>query len=102
MEGYAEHITKSWDGGGRERQGYIVLVRTPGVDTFEVGLGPLRKLLGLSRLTPEKVKLLMDHKPETITFSGRYHQSSPEYSFNNLTISQKSAEEWANKLRQAI
>jgi hypothetical protein len=101
LEGYVEHITKSWEGGGSERRGYIVLVQVPGVNTFEVSLGPLRRLLGLSRQPPEKVKTLMDHKPETVTFSGKCHQSSYRL-FNNMAISQEFVEEWANKVRLVI
>jgi len=101
MEGYVENITKSWQGGGREKQGYIVLVRVPGVDSFEVGLAPLRTLLGLSKLTPEWVEVLMAHKPETITFVGKCHQCSYG-SYNDLRITAESAEQWADKVRHLI
>lgn len=96
MEGYVEHITKSYEFGGREFPGYIVLVRIPGVDTFEVGLAPLRKQLGISKLTPHQVKVLMEHKPETISFHGKYHEF-----YNDLKISEESAQDWADRVRHS-
>lgn len=96
-EGSVEYITKSWSGGGRERAGYIALVRIPGDDTYEVGLAPLRKKLGLSRLTPEQAKVLSEHKPDSVTFTGTCHQTS--YGpLNNLQLTLAAADNWAEKV----
>ena len=95
--GSPEYITKSWSGGGREMPGYVVLVNVPGDDTYEVGLGMLRKHLGLRRLTPEHAQILSTNKPEIISFSGKCHNSS--YGpYNNLDISVESALDWADKV----
>ena len=95
--GSPEYITKSWSGGGHEMPGYVVLVNVPGDDTYEVGLGMLRKHLGLRRLTPEHAQILSTNKPEIISFSGKCHNSS--YGpYNNLDISVESALDWADKV----
>jgi len=96
--GAPEHITKSWSEGGRMQQGYIVLVNVPGDNTYEVGLGPLRKCLGLRRLTPEQAQVLTAHKPDNITFTGNYGESS-YLTINELSISQESAVEWADRVK---
>lgn len=99
--GSPEYITKSWSNGGRERQGYVVLVNVPGDDTYEVGLSTLRKCLGLQRLTPQQAQLLTSNKPEIITFTGKCHDSS--YGpYNNLDISKESAVEWADKVKGLV
>ena len=92
-EGYLEHITKSFKGGGRMHQGYIILVRVAGDDTCEVGLAELRKLMGVSQLSPALVKQLMDCKPETVTFDGDYSESG-YVNINTLQITAESAADW--------
>jgi hypothetical protein len=99
--GSPEHITKSWDGGGREMHGYVVLVNVPGDDTYEVGLGTLRKHLGLRRLTPQHAQILTSNKPDEISFSGKYHNSTYGM-YNNLDISLESAADWASKVSGLI
>jgi len=95
--GSPEYITKSWSEGGREMPGYVVLVNVTGDDTYEVGLGTLRRHLGLRRLTPEHAQILSANKPEIISFSGKCHNSS--YGpYNNLDISVESAVDWADKV----
>ena len=95
--GSPEYLTKSWSEGGREMPGYVVLVNVHGDDTYEVGLGMLRKLLGLRRLTPQRAQILSANKPEIISFSGKFHNSS--YGpYNNLDISMESALDWADKV----
>ena len=95
--GTLEHITKSWSEGGRKKHGYVVLVNVPGDDTYEVGLGMLRKHLGLRRLTPQHAQILSANKPETISFTGKCHNS--QYGpFNDLDISVGSAVNWADKV----
>lgn len=95
--GLPEHITKSWKNGGRDHQGYIVLVNVEGDDTYEVGLSALRKCLGLHRLTPGQTHLLSSNRPEYITFTGTCHKS-----YNDLQITEKSAAEWANRVNGLI
>lgn len=95
--GSPEYVTKSWSEGGREMPGYVVLVNVPGDDTYEVGLGMLRKHLGLRRLTPEHAQILSSNKPDVISFTGKCHNSS--YGpYNNLDISVESAVDWADKV----
>ena len=95
--GSPEHITKSWNEGGRKMPGYVVLVNVSGDDTYEVGLSTLRKHLGLRRLTPEHAQILSSSKPEIISFSGKCHKSSYGQ-YNNLDISVESALDWADKV----
>lgn len=99
--GSPEYITKSWNKGGREQQGYIVLVNVPGDDTYEVGLSSLRKCLGLRRLTPQQAQVLTSNKPDIITFTGKCHESfyGP---YNNLSISIESATEWAARVKGMV
>lgn len=92
--GSPEHITRSWKTGGRELQGYIVLVNVEGDDTYEVGLSALRKCLGLHRLTSEQTHILSSNRPEYITFTGTCHRS-----YNDLQITEKSATEWADRVK---
>jgi len=92
--GLPEHITKSWKYGGREHQGYIVLVIVEGDDTYEVGLSALRKRLGLHHLTPEHTLILSSNRPEYITFTGSCHNL-----YNDLQITEKSAAEWAVRIK---
>jgi hypothetical protein len=99
--GSPEYITKSWNDGGRERHGYIVLVNVPGDDTYEVGLSSLRKHLGLHRLTPQQAQVLTSNKPGSITFTGTCHESSYG-SYNNLDISRESAAEWADMVKGLV
>ena len=95
--GSPEYITKSWSEGGREKHGYIVLVNVPGNDTYEVGLSTLRKHLGLRRLTPQHAHILTANKPDVISFTGKYHNSS--YGpYNDLDITVESALDWADKV----
>jgi hypothetical protein len=96
--GTPEHITKSWVEGGRMQQGYIVLVNVPGDNTYEVGLGALRKCLGLRRLTPEQTLILTANKPDCIAFTGSYSESS-YLTMNSLNITQESAEVWADRVK---
>jgi hypothetical protein len=95
--GLPEHITKSWKTGGRDFQGYIVLVNVEGDDTYEVGLSALRKCLGIHCLTPKQTLILSSNRPEYITFAGTCHES-----YNDLQITEESAVEWANKVNRLI
>lgn len=95
--GYMEHITKSWDDGGRAYEGYVAIVNVAGNDTYEVGLSPLRKVLGWGKLTPEKTALLMNCKPNTVTFSGKFIENGEER-INTLQLTESSALEWAQKV----
>ena len=95
--GLPEHITKSWKTGGRDFQGYIVLVNVEGDDTYEVGLSALRKCLGLHHLTPVQTHILSSNRPEYITFAGTCHKS-----YNDLQITEVSAAEWAGKVKGLI
>lgn len=97
--GYMEHITKSWDDGGRTYEGYVVIVNVPGDDTYEVGLSPLRKVLGWAKLTPEKVQTLMACKPDMVTFAGTFIENGEER-INNLQLAEHSATEWAERLEK--
>jgi len=96
-EGSVEYLTRSWPDGGRERPGYIALVCISGDDTYEVGLAPLRRELGLRRLTPAQARVLGEQKPETVTFAGKCHQSSSG-PFNNLQITLEAAQVWAERV----
>lgn len=100
-EGYVEHITKSSDEGGRELSGYIVLVRVPGCETYEVGLAELRRILGWRQLNPQRVKALMDSKPEMIAFSGKDRESGV-YGFNTLQIIAEAAVDWAERAQKLM
>ena len=92
--GNLEHITTSWEEGGRTYQGYVAIVNVPGDDTYEVGLSSLRKLLGVRRLTPQQTRVLNEHKPETVSFTGKY-VTSPGWAQNDLVLTDESAREWA-------
>ena len=94
--GSPEYLTKSWDDGGRMYQSYIVMVSVPGDDLYEVGIAPLRKLLGVPQLTPELASLLTQYKPHEVSFTGQsqVNLDDPGYSSNNLVITEKSAQEW--------
>ena len=95
--GYMEHITKSWDDGGRTYEGYVAIVNVPGDDTYEVGLSHLRKVLGWGKLTPERVQALMACKPDTITFCGKFIENGEER-INTLQLTESSALEWAQRV----
>lgn len=94
--GSPEYLTKSWGDGGRMHQGYIVMVSVSGDDLYEVGITPLRKLLGVKQLTPELANLLTQYKPDVISFTGscQVNLDSPGYSSNNLIITEESAQAW--------
>ena len=98
--GYTEHITRSWDEGGRSYGGYILIVNVPGDDTYEVGLSPLRKAVGWGKLTPEKVQVLMACKPETVSFSGKFLENGEER-INTLRLTESSAAEWAERAQKS-
>ncbi len=95
--GYAEHITRSWDERGRTYRGYIAIVNVPGDDTYEVGLSPLRKLLGWAKVTPEGAQVLMACKPETVDFCGKFIENGEER-INTLRLTERSAAEWAERV----
>ena len=97
QSGSPEHITKSWKYGGRETEGYIVLVSVVGDDTYEVGLRALRKCLGLHHLTPVHTLILSSSRPEYITFTGTCHEL-----YNDLQITEKSAVEWTDRVKGLI
>lgn len=94
--GYMEHITKSWNEGGRTYKGYVAIVNVPGDDTYEVGLSPLRKALGWAKLTPEKVEILMACKPDTVSFCGKFIENGEER-INTLQVTDCSAAGWARR-----
>lgn len=98
--GHMEHITKSWDEGGRRYEGYVAIVNVPGDDTYEVGLSPLRRAVGRGKLTPERVRALMSCKPETVSFTGKFLENGEER-INTLEITQSSADEWAKRVNAA-
>lgn len=93
--GHPEYVTKSWHDGGRQYRGYIAMVSVPGDDTYEVGLSPLRKLLGLTRFSPAQTSILSNNRPERISFTGKCHTSSYG-AYNDLVITEESAQEWAS------
>ncbi|MBP7529688.1 MAG: hypothetical protein KA801_17335 [Syntrophorhabdaceae bacterium] len=97
--GHMEHITKSWDDGGRTYEGYVAIVNVPGDDTYEVGLSPLRKTLGWAKLTPEKVQTLMACKPDVVTFCGKFIENGEER-INTLQLAECSVLEWAERLEK--
>lgn len=97
--GFMEHITRSWDEGGRTYEGYVAIVNVPGDDTYEVGLSPLRKLLGWARVTPEGAQALTACKPEMVDFCGKFIENGEER-INTLQLTERSAAEWAGRVRK--
>jgi len=95
--GYIEHITKSWDDGGRTYEGYIAIVNVPGDNTYEVGLSPLRKVLGWGKLSPERASILTACKPDTVTFCGKFIENGEER-INTLELTEESSEDWAGRV----
>ncbi len=98
--GFMEHITRSWDAGGRTYRGYVAIVSVPGDDTYEVGQSPHRKLLGWAKLTPEGAQALVACKPETVDFCGKFIENGEER-INTLQLTERSAAEWAERVGKA-
>lgn len=95
--GIMQHITRSWHEGGRTYEGYVAIVNVPGDDTYEVGLSPLRNLLGWAKVTPEGARVLMACKPEMVDFCGKFIENGEER-INTLRLTERSAVEWAQRM----